>query len=126
MDSSSLRLIRQLDLFGKPGKSFYETLSKYATNKDEERALRFIACADGHATFKKMSESDTVTYADLLRQFPSAKPKIEDLIREIEQIKPRHYSIASSQNFVGDSVHLLIVTVEWNNPKGELYFHFLD
>lgn len=110
---------QNLDIFGKPGKSFYETLSKYATNKNEERALRFIACPDGNATFKKMSEMDTVTYADILRQFPSAKPTIEDLVREIEEIHPRHYSIASSQNFVGDSVHLLIVTVEWQTPKGE-------
>lgn len=111
---------QNLDIFGKPGKSFYETLSRYATDKREERALRFIACPDGHATFKKMSETDTVTYADLLRQFPSARPTVDDLVREIEEIKPRHYSIASSQNFVGDSVHLLIVTVEWNTPKGTI------
>ncbi|GAA5898170.1 hypothetical protein JCM6882_003341 [Rhodosporidiobolus microsporus] len=109
---------QNLDIFGKPGKSFYETLSKYATNKNEERALRFIACPDGASTFKKMSEMDTVTYADVMRQFPSARPPIEDLVREIEEIHPRHYSIASSQNFVGDSVHLLIVTVEWQTPKG--------
>ncbi|GAA5893777.1 sulfite reductase subunit alpha [Sporobolomyces salmoneus] len=113
---------QNLDIFGKPGKSFYETLSKYATNKNEERALRFIACPDGNSTFKKMSEMDTVTYADILRQFPSAKPTIEDLVREIEEIHPRHYSIASSQNFVGDSVHLLIVTVEWQTPKGSPRF----
>ncbi|BGO91456.1 hypothetical protein NBRC10512_003117 [Rhodotorula toruloides] len=109
---------QNLDIFGKPGKSFYETLSKYATNKAEERALRFIASPEGSSTFKKMSELETVTYADILRQFPSAKPTVEDLVREIEEIKPRHYSIASSQNFVGDSVHLLIVTVEWQTPKG--------
>ncbi|KAI5476477.1 sulfite reductase (NADPH) flavoprotein alpha-component [Pseudohyphozyma bogoriensis] len=113
---------QNLDIFGKPGKSFYETLSKYATNKNEERALRFIACPDGHATFKKMSETETVTYADLMRQFPSAKPSIEDLVREIEEIKPRHYSISSSQNFVGDSVHLLVVTVEWQTPAGSPRF----
>lgn len=111
---------QNLDIFGKPGKSFYEVLSRYATNKNEERALRFIACPDGHSTFKKMSEMDTVTYADLLRRFPSAKVPIEDLVREIEEIHPRHYSIASSQNFVGNSVHLLIVTVEWNNPEGRV------
>ncbi|GAA5856761.1 hypothetical protein JCM8547_008828 [Rhodosporidiobolus lusitaniae] len=110
---------QNLDIFGKPGKSFYETLSKYATNKNEERALRFIACPEGSSTFKKMSEMDTVTYADVLQQFPSARPPIEDLVREIEEIKPRHYSIASSSNFVGHkSVHLLIVAVEWQTPKG--------
>ncbi|KAK4705172.1 hypothetical protein P7C70_g1030, partial [Phenoliferia sp. Uapishka_3] len=113
---------QNLDMFGKPGKSFYETLSRYATDKREERALRFIACPDGAATFKKMSENDTVTYADLLRQFPSAKPTVEELVREIEEIKPRHYSIASSQNFVGNSVHLLVVTVEWMDPRGSPRF----
>ena len=112
---------QNLDIFGKPGKSFYETLSKFATDKREERALRFIACPDGAATFKKMSENDTVTYADLLRQFPSAKPTVEELVREIEEIKPRHYSIASSQNFVGDSVHLLVVTVEWEDTRGAFH-----
>ncbi|GAA6034106.1 hypothetical protein JCM8097_000698 [Rhodosporidiobolus ruineniae] len=113
---------QNLDIFGKPGKSFYETLSRYASNKNEERALRFIACPEGSSTFKKMSEMDTVTYADVMRQFPSARPPVEDLVREIEEIKPRHYSIASSQNFVGDAVHLLIVTVEWNTPKGSPRF----
>ncbi|SCV71992.1 BQ2448_4686 [Microbotryum intermedium] len=113
---------QNLDIFGKPGKSFYEILSRYATNKNEERALHFIACPDGHATFKKMSEMDTVTYADLLRQFPSARPTVADLVREIEPIHPRHYSVSSSQNFVGDAVHLLVVTVEWNTPKGSQRF----
>lgn len=107
-----------LDIFGKPGKSFYETLSKYASNKEQERALRFIASPEGNATFKKMSDVDTLTYADVMRMFPSSRPTIESLVHEIEEIKPRHYSIASSQNFVGDSVHLLVVTVEWEDPKG--------
>lgn len=115
---------QNLDIFGKPGKSFYETLSKYASNKEQERALRFIAAPEGSATFKKMSEVDTLTYADVMQLFPSARPSIEDLVREIDEIKPRHYSIASSQNFVGDSVHLLIVTVEWNDSKGELFLIF--
>ncbi|KAK4056762.1 sulfite reductase [NADPH] flavoprotein component [Microbotryomycetes sp. JL221] len=109
---------QNLDLFGKPGKQFYETLSRYAKDKNEERTLRFIACADGHATFKKFSEMDTVTYADLLKLFPSAKIPLEELVREIEEIHPRHYSISSSQNYVGDSVHLLVVTVEWDTPQG--------
>jgi len=37
----------------------------------------------------------------------------------IIQIHPRHYSISSAQKFVGDSVHLLVVTVEWNASTGK-------
>jgi len=109
---------QNLDIFGKPGKAFYEALSKVATNREESRHLRFIGSAEGSATFKKWSDVDTVTYVDVLKAFPSTKAKLglSGLLREVPMIKPRHYSIASSQNFVGDSVHLLVVTVDWMTP----------
>jgi sulfite reductase (NADPH) flavoprotein alpha-component len=115
---------QNLDVFGKPGRSFYEALSAVATSREEARHLRFISSAEGSATFKKWAEVDTVTYADVLKAFPSAKDSLglDGLLREIAPIKPRHYSIASSQNFVGDSVHLLVVTVDWKHPSGELSF----
>ncbi|KAK9895737.1 hypothetical protein P389DRAFT_210613 [Cystobasidium minutum MCA 4210] len=113
-----------LDVFGKPPKSFYEVLSKYADSKEEERHLRFIASAEGSSTFKKWAELDTVTYVDVLKAFPSTKARfgLEEMVAEISTIKPRHYSIASSQNAVGDSVHLLIVTVDWDTPSGQKRF----
>ena len=109
-----------LDVFGKPPKAFYETLSKFATSKEEARHLRFISSAEGSSTFKKWADLQTVTYVDVLKAFPSAKASfgIEALMREVASIKPRHYSIASSQNAVGDSVHLLVVTVDWDTPEG--------
>ncbi|KAL7006496.1 sulfite reductase [NADPH] flavoprotein component [Cystobasidiomycetes sp. EMM_F5] len=111
---------QNLDLFGKPPKSFFEALIKYATTREEKRHLRFLSSAEGASSFKKWSELDTVTYVDVLKAFPSAKAnfKIGDIVREVAPIKPRHYSIASSQNAVGDSVHLLIVTVDWETPSG--------
>lgn len=111
-------LQQRLDIFGKPPKRFYEELGKLATNVDEARWLRFISSSEGNSTFKKLSESETVTYADVLRMFPSARLPIDRLLLEVESIKPRHYSIASAQAAVGDSVHLLIVTVDWKTPSG--------
>lgn len=111
-------LQQRLDIFGKPGRSFYEVLSKLATDIDEAKWLRFIGSAEGQSTFKKLSEIETVTYADVLRMFPSARLPLDVLLTEVEAIKPRHYSIASAQSFVGDSVHLLIVTVDWRTPSG--------
>jgi sulfite reductase (NADPH) flavoprotein alpha-component len=109
---------QNLDVFGKPGKSFYASLAALAKNKNEERTLRFIAAPEGVALFKKMSEVETVTFADVLRQFKSARPSIEELVGLIPEIKPRHYSIASSNAAVGDLVELLIVTVDWATPSG--------
>ncbi|KAF9078960.1 hypothetical protein BGX23_005593, partial [Mortierella sp. AD031] len=37
-------------------------------------------------------------------------------------IKPRHYSVASSQKAHPNSFHLLIVAVEWTAPSGKARF----
>ena len=112
---------QDIDLFGKPPKSFYAALEEHAKSRDEQRTLRFISSAEGSSHFKKISEIDTLTYADVLKAFPSAKPTVQELIHMVGEIHPRHYSIASSQAVVGDQVDLLIVTVEWKTPSGTLY-----
>jgi sulfite reductase (NADPH) flavoprotein alpha-component len=73
---------------------------------------------EGAELFKKLAEGETVTYADVLYRYRTARPSIEELVGLIPEIKPRHYSIASSQKAVGDKVELLIVTVDWLNSKG--------
>ncbi|KAH9894412.1 assimilatory sulfite reductase [Cubamyces lactineus] len=111
-------LQQQVDLFGKPTKTFYTELAEHAANLADRYALRFIGSAEGSATFKKLSEKDTVTFADILKRYSSARPGIEVLCELIGDIKPRHYSIASSQAVVGDRVDLLVVSVEWVTPSG--------
>ncbi|KAH7344452.1 hypothetical protein B0J17DRAFT_2305 [Rhizoctonia solani] len=111
-------LQQQIDLFGRPTKSFYGALADHAKSRDDALALRFISAPEGSATFKKLSEGDTVTFADVLRQFPSARPPLGELVALIGDIKPRHYSIASAQSAVGDRVDLLVVTVDWVTPSG--------
>jgi sulfite reductase (NADPH) flavoprotein alpha-component len=124
-------LQQQIDLFGKPPKSFYSDLAKYAKGSADRHALLFIGSPEGVATFKKLSEKETVTFADVLRRYPSARPGVEILYDLIGDIKPRHYSIASAQSVVGDRVDLLVVTVEWETPNGEcaplsLWFYPVD
>ncbi|GES75561.1 sulfite reductase (NADPH) flavoprotein alpha-component [Rhizophagus clarus] len=113
-----LQLFTQvLDIFGRPAKRFYESLAQYATDEKEREKLLWIASNEGSQEFKRRVE-DTITYAELLYEFTSAHPPVEDLVQLIAQIKPRHYSIASAQSVHPNSVHLLIVTVEWENSKG--------
>jgi sulfite reductase (NADPH) flavoprotein alpha-component len=111
-------LQQQIDLFGKPGKGFYSALAEYATAETDRMALLFIGSGEGSATFKKLSEKDTVTFADILEKYKSARPGIETLCELIGDIKPRHYSIASAQAVVGDRVDLLVVSVDWVTPSG--------
>ncbi|KAH7929492.1 assimilatory sulfite reductase [Leucogyrophana mollusca] len=111
-------LQQQIDLFGQPPKSFYTDLAAYATNPTDKFALLFIGSPEGASTFKKLSEKDTVTFAEVMQRYPSARPGIETLCEMIGDIKPRHYSIASAQSVVGDRVDLLVVTVDWVTPSG--------
>lgn len=112
---------QQVDLFGRPPKSFYAALVGKTSDREERRTLRFISAPEGSSMFKKWSEVETVTYADVLQRFPGLKEHlaIEDLVSLIGEIHPRHYSISSAQKFVGDSVHLLVVTVEWDGVSGK-------
>ncbi|VDB96963.1 unnamed protein product [Peniophora sp. CBMAI 1063] len=111
-------LQQQIDLFGKPPKSFYSDLAAYTSDSVDKHALQFIGAAEGAATFKKLSEKDTVTFADVLKRYKSARPPVQILCELVGDIKPRHYSIASAQSVVGDRVDLLVVTVEWATPSG--------
>ncbi|KIM33118.1 hypothetical protein M408DRAFT_325943 [Serendipita vermifera MAFF 305830] len=115
-------LQQQIDLFGKPPKSFYEALCPHASKREDRMALRFIGAAEGVSTFKMLSEKETVTFVDVLRKFSSARPSLEVLCEMIGDIKPRHYSIASAQSAVGDRVDLLVVTVDWLTPSGSPRF----
>ncbi len=111
-------LQQQIDLFGHPPKSFYSDLAAYATNTVDKHSLQFIGSPEGSATYKKLSEKDTVHFVDVLKRYPSARPGIEILCTLIGDIKARHYSIASSQAVVGNRVDLLVVTVDWETPSG--------
>lgn len=109
--------VQSLDIFGKPPKKFYEMLSEFATDEKQKAKLRALGGSDGSVEFKRRSEIETLTFADILEEFPSAKPRLEDLLRIVPPIKRREYSIASSQRVHPTSVHLLVVEVNWQDKK---------
>ncbi|CAG8526895.1 14019_t:CDS:2, partial [Racocetra fulgida] len=113
--------VQILDIFGRPAKRFYESLASHATDENEKKRLLWIASSEGSVEFKRRV-ADTITYADLLYEFTSARPPVEDLVQIIAPIKPRHYSIASAQSVHPNSVHLLVVTVDWVTSTGKKRF----
>eukprot|EP01135_Chromosphaera_perkinsii_P001790 Nk52_evm59s210 gene=Nk52_evmTU59s210 len=110
-----------LDLFGRPSKRFYESLANHPTTSVKHREeLLYIISKEGQDEFKRRTE-DTVTFADLLREFDSSHPSVTELVDMVPAIKPRHYSISSSMRMFPNSVHLLVVLVDWKrNSNGEL------
>eukprot|EP01111_Echinosteliopsis_oligospora_P016519 TRINITY_DN689_c0_g1_i5.p1 TRINITY_DN689_c0_g1~~TRINITY_DN689_c0_g1_i5.p1 ORF type:complete len:1208 (+),score=338.40 TRINITY_DN689_c0_g1_i5:237-3860(+) len=101
-----------LDLFGRPAKQFYQQIAEYATDVEEKKQLLLLTTPEGQELYKARVDQ-TVTFADILLDFPSARPPLDKLMEFIPPIKPRHYSIASSMKMHPNSVHLLVVLVSW-------------
>jgi len=110
--------VQYLDIFGRPSKRFYESMADLASDPAEKEVLSYLCSPAGNIEFKRRV-AETTTFFDLLKEFPSFHPPIQELVKLIPPIKPRHYSIASSNNVHPDSVHLLVVTVEWETPSGK-------
>ena len=113
-------LMQNIDIFGRPPKRFYEALAEFADDPDERKELITLGgpTKEGNQEFKRRAEVDTITYADILLEFPSAHPSFHDIVRIVSPMKRREYSIASSQKVTANSVALMIVVVGWVDPKG--------
>ncbi|KAI0399131.1 sulfite reductase flavoprotein component [Xylaria palmicola] len=111
-------LTQGIDIFGKPPKRFYEQLADYATNDLEKKKLATLGAQDGAEDFKRRSEVDTATFADVLEEFKSARPSFPELVRLVGPLKRREYSIASAQAVTPNAVALMIVVVDWVDTQG--------
>lgn len=111
-------LVQNVDIFGRPPKRFYESLADFADDDQEKKELLTLGGPEGNVEFKRRSEVDTVTYADILLQYSSAHPDFHELIRLVGPSKRREYSIASCQKVTPNSVALMIVAVTWTDPQG--------
>lgn len=111
-------LVQNIDIFGKPPKRFYEALADFASDESEKKELLTLGGPEGANEFKRRAEVDTITYADILLEFKSARPSFHDIARIVSPMKRREYSIASSQKVGPTSVALMIVVVNWVDPKG--------
>lgn len=111
-------LIENIDLFGKPGKRFYESLVEFTENADEKKKLEELVSPSGAELFKKFQDEEFYTFADVFEVFKSARPSAQDLVQLIPVLKRREYSIASSQKLHPNEVHLLVVVVDWVDAKG--------
>lgn len=112
-------LVQNIDILGKVPKRFYEQLAEYATDELEQQKLTALGGAAGAADFKHRSEVDMATYADVLAEFPSARPPFATLATTlVAPLKRREYSIASAQAVTPTSVALMIVVVDWVDSKG--------
>jgi sulfite reductase alpha subunit-like flavoprotein len=103
-----------LDIFGRPSRSFYKALSKFA---DEREAKLLMEVFTG-ARFKELAET-SITYFEVFEKFPSARPSMAHLLGLVPAMKWRLYSIANSADYSPGVIELTVVINQWDtqNPK---------
>lgn len=108
------------NIFGRPGRAFYEMMSILATDPAEKAELKHLIAKDGKGELRELVD-DTVTYADVLKMFPSANVPLEYLLDFVPAIKPRLYSIASDALMHPNHIELCVVEEDWTkNSTGEM------
>jgi len=78
---------------------------------DGEEALKLQALANGEGP-PELAEADLL---DLLMAFPSVTPSLPGLLKSLDRLQPRLYSIASSSKAHPREVHLTVSAVRWDS-----------
>jgi sulfite reductase alpha subunit-like flavoprotein len=107
-----------LDIFGRPSKNFLKELSKVAPPGSDRDRLMYLVSEEGAEAYAKEITGESLTFADVLLQFPCAKPDLNQLITMLPVAKPRLYTIASSTRLTPGSIELTIITNTWDNNSG--------
>ncbi|KAF4696996.1 hypothetical protein FOZ60_013347 [Perkinsus olseni] len=76
--------VELLDIFGKPGRSFYRQLARLSRNSEEAGVLRSIADSDDK--FKELLDL-SVSFADVLRRFPKSAESMTLVSPCLEAVK---------------------------------------
>ncbi len=96
----------------KPTDSVVELMAAAATHPDEAVELRRMIADDGPGI------PEGYEVLDLLLQFPSARPPVEEFASALAPLQPRLYSISSSLKAHPDQVHLTVGVVRYLNCRG--------
>jgi len=107
-----------LDVFGRPSKNFLKGLSKVAPPGKDKEKLEYLVSEKGQQAYADEITGESLTFAEVLLKFPSAKPDLNQLITMLPLMKPRLYTIASSTRSTPGSIELTVITNTWETASG--------
>jgi len=101
-------LLAKVDI-ARPSDDCMEFLASRAFNEEDVRQLIALSRGEGPA---HLAEADLL---DLLMAFPSVMPSLPGLLKSLDRLQPRLYSIASSPKAHSREVHLTVSAVRWDD-----------
>ena len=100
-------LLSKVDI-ARPSDECMEFLASRAFNEDDVRQLIALSRGEGPT---HLAEADLL---DILMAFPSVMPSLPGLLKSLDRLQPRLYSIASSPKAHAREVHLTVSAVRWD------------
>ncbi len=101
-------LLSKVDI-ARPSDECMLFLATRAFNGEEALKLQALAAGEGPP---ELADADLL---DLLQAFPSVSPSLPGLLKSLDRLQPRLYSIASSSKAHPREVHLTVSAVRWGN-----------
>jgi len=110
----------QFDLYALPRRTFFRKLAKFATDPEERDKLLHFASPQGSDDFHQYVTIERHNILMCLRDFPSARPCVEDLMQFLPPLRPRPFSIASSPTYHSDRLEVCVSIVKYQDCFGFL------
>lgn len=109
-----------VDIRPVPSQTLLRILSENAQdNKEKETLLKLSKNFDSYSSWKHEHEAGIV---ETLTMFPSVKVCSATVISNLPTIKPRRYSIASTKEWEGNEVGLVVGVVDYTHKSGKRRF----
>ncbi|KAL0234259.1 hypothetical protein PCE1_001296 [Barthelona sp. PCE] len=118
---------RYLDIYDLAKRDFFKALAPFAKSASTRRRLLHLGSKEGAEELAELKKNSGYTYADAITEFADARPPLAWLVDVIPQIKPRLYSIASSNKYTCEGetkldLELVFGVVTYETKSGKTCF----
>ncbi|XP_037089133.1 NADPH-dependent diflavin oxidoreductase 1-like isoform X2 [Pollicipes pollicipes] len=106
-----------LDIHAVPRRSFFELLAHFAANEMEREKFAEFASAAGQQELFDYCNRPRRTALEVLADFPATARRLplEYLLDMVPAVRPRSFSIASSQKVCPDEIQILVAVVRYRS-----------
>ncbi|NP_001268573.1 nitric oxide synthase, inducible [Mesocricetus auratus] len=118
--SLSQALTYFLDITTPPTQLQLHKLARLATDEAERQRLEALCQSSEYNDWKFRNNP---TFLEVLEEFPSLRVPAAFLLSQLPILKPRYYSISSSQDHTPSEVHLTVAVVTYRTRDGEGPLH---
>ncbi|XP_038181308.1 nitric oxide synthase, inducible [Arvicola amphibius] len=109
-----------LDITTPPTQLQLHKLARLATDETEKQRLEALCQSSEYNDWKF---SNSPTFLEVLEEFPSLRVPAAFLLSQLPILKPRYYSISSSQDHTPSEVHLTVAVVTYRTRDGQGPLH---